>query len=128
MSKIEKLEDLIMWQKAIDLSVDIYTLDNEQLLKDFSFRDQISRASVSVASNIAEGYGRGGNAEFINFLSIAKGSLYELKTQLIIASRAEYISQPEFEHLISQIEEIIKLVSGMMNYLQNSTLKGHKKK
>jgi four helix bundle protein len=128
MSKIEKLEDLIMWQKAIDLSVDIYTLDNAQLLKDFSFRDQIRSAAVSVASNIAEGYGRGGNAEFNNFLSIAKGSLYELKTQLIIANRIEYISQPEFEHLISQIEEIMKLVSGMMNYLQTSPLKGYKKK
>jgi four helix bundle protein len=128
MSKIEKLEDLIMWQKAIDLSVEIYTLTNAQLLKDFSFRDQIRRAAVSAASNIAEGYGRGGNAEFNNFLSIAKGSLYELKTQLIIASRIDYISLAEFEHLNNEAEEIVKLIAGMMNYLQNSPLKGHKKK
>jgi four helix bundle protein len=68
MSKIEKLDDLVMWQKAIQLAVSIYKIDNAQLSKDFGFRNQIRKAAVSVSSNIAEGFGRGGNAEFIQFL------------------------------------------------------------
>jgi four helix bundle protein len=128
MSKIEKLDDLVMWQKAIQLAVAVYKIDNAQLIKDFSFRDQIRKAAVSVSSNIAEGFGRGGNSEFVQFLSIAKGSLYELKTQLIIALEIDYITKTQFEELNEVIEEISKLIAGMMSYLKASDYKGHKKK
>lgn len=128
MGNIEKLEDLVMWQKAIELSVAVYKLNHADLLKDFGLRDQIRRAAVSVSSNIAEGYGRGGNAEFVYFLSIAKGSLYELKTQLIIGSEIKYITQVQLGFINDQIEEIAKLIAGMMNYLKTTEYKGHKKK
>jgi four helix bundle protein len=128
MSKIEKLDDLVMWQKAIQLAVAVYKIDNAQLIKDFSFRDQIRKAAVSVSSNIAEGFGRGGNSEFVQFLSIAEGSLYELKTQLIIALEIDYITKTQFEELNEVIEEISKLIAGMMSYLKASDYKGHKKK
>ncbi|MBJ7429558.1 MAG: four helix bundle protein, partial [Bacteroidia bacterium] len=86
MSKIEKVEDLISWQKSKDLTIEIYKITkNSSFSKDFGLCNQIQRAAVSIPSNIAEGFGRGGNKEFLQFLSIAKGSLYELKTQLIIA-------------------------------------------
>ncbi len=82
MSKIEKFEDLIVWQNAVNLSTRIYsTLKN---CKDFSLRDQICRASVSVPSNIAEGFERQYNKEFIQFLYIAKGSAGEIRTQILI--------------------------------------------
>ena len=127
MSKIEKLEDLIVWQKSRELVREIYTLTNKgDFSKDYSLKDQIRRASVSVASNIAEGFGRGGNKEFIQFLSISKGSLYELRTQLYIAIDLEYISETEFSTLNSLIDEVGKLINGFINYLQKSELKGSK--
>lgn len=128
MSKIEKLDDLVMWQKAIQLAVSIFKIDNALLIKDFGFRDQIRKSAVSVSSNIAEGFGRGGNAEFIQFLSVAKGSLYELKTQLIIALEIAYITKTQFDELNEAIEDILKLTAGMMNYLKTTDYKGHKKK
>jgi four helix bundle protein len=128
MSKIEKLEDLVMWQKAIELATEIYKLNNPTLVKDFALIDQLRRSAISVSSNIAEGYGRGGNKEFKQFLSIAKGSLYELKTQLIIASRIKLITEAELDKLTFNIDEIAKMISGMMNYLKSSKVTGHKNK
>lgn len=81
-----------------------------------------------MSSNIAEGYGRGGNKEFKQFLSIAKGSLYELKTQLIIVNRIKLITDLEFETLTFKIDEIAKMISGMMNYLKSTKVTGHKNK
>lgn len=80
--KIEKFEDLLIWKNAMDLCVNIYELAKS--IKDFSLKDQIQRAAVSVPSNIAEGFDRGTNKEFIRFLYIAKGSCSEVRTQLII--------------------------------------------
>ena len=127
MSKIEKIEDLIVWQKSRELVREIYTLTNKgDFSKDYSLKDQIRRASVSVASNVAEGFGRGGNKEFIQFLSISKGSLYELRTQLYIAIDLEYISETECSTLNNLIDEVGKMINGFINYLQKSELKGSK--
>jgi four helix bundle protein len=128
MSKVEKLEDLVMWQKAIELATEIYKLNNPALTKDFALIDQLRRSAISVSSNIAEGYGRGGNKEFKQFLSIAKGSLYELKTQLIIANRITLITEAELDKLTFNIDEIAKMISGMMNYLKSSKVTGYKHK
>ena len=99
-----KLEELVAWQKAKNLAIDIYKITNEPLFsKDFGLKDQIRRAAVSVPSNIAEGYGRGGTNEFKNFLSIAKGSLYEVKTQLIIAYELGLVDSIIKEKLIVSI-------------------------
>lgn len=129
MSKIEKVEDLFSWQKSKDLTIEIYKITkNSSFSKDFGLCNQIQRAAVSIPSNIAEGFGRGGNKEFLQFLSIAKGSLYELKTQLIIAFEIGYINDIEYNKLKNDSEEIGKLIAGFMNYLNKSELKGIKYK
>jgi four helix bundle protein len=90
--RIEKFEDLIVWQKARELTKNIYRVTKiGEFLKDFGLRDQIRRASVSIMSNIAEGFERGGRSEFHQFLVIAKGSCAELRSQLYVALDAEYI-------------------------------------
>ena len=129
MSKIEKVEDLISWQKSKDLTIEIYKITKSNAFaKDFGLCNQIQRAAVSIPSNIAEGFGRGGNKEFLQFLSIAKGSLYELKTQLIIAFEIGYLNDIEYTKLKNDSDEIGKLITGFMNYLNQSELKGIKYK
>jgi four helix bundle protein len=95
-------------------------------LRDFGLKDQIRRAAVSVASNIAEGFERGGNAEFRQFLANAKGSCAEVKTQLYIALDAEYLSNAEFDFAYALTNEISKLVGGFMTYLADTKLRGSK--
>lgn len=122
-----KIEDMIAWQKAKALTIEIYKLTNEPLFsKDFGLKDQIRRAAVSVPSNIAEGFGRGGTNEFRNFLSIAKGSLYEVKTQLIIAYELNLVDIQNNNKLILHIEELTGLIAGLIKYLKNTEIKGSK--
>jgi four helix bundle protein len=91
--KVKRFEDLIAWQKAIDLAELIYVHFRE--LKDFSFRDQICRAAVSVSNNIAEGFDRGSDADFKRFLNIARSSCNEVKSMLYLAERLHYIGSLE---------------------------------
>lgn len=129
MSKIEKIEDIIVWQKAKSLTINIYKASNHgSFAKDFGLRDQIRRAAVSIPSNIAEGFGRGGNREFLQFLSISKGSLFELKTQLIIANEIGYLNDEIFSKISNEIDEVGKMLTSFMNYLSNSDIKGIKYK
>jgi four helix bundle protein len=129
MSKIEKIEDIIVWQKAKSLTINIYKASNHgSFAKDFGLRDQIRRAAVSIPSNIAEGFGRGGNREFLQFLSISKGSLFELKTQLIIANEIGYLEDEIFTKISNEIDEVGKMLTSFMNYLSNSDIKGIKYK
>jgi four helix bundle protein len=104
MSKIEKFEDLIVWQEAMELVVKTYNLLNG--CKDFSLRDQIQRAVVSVPSNISEGFDRQTNKEFVQFLYIAKGSLAEVRTQLYLAQKLKYIELEEVKLLIEDTRKI----------------------
>ena len=129
MSKIERIEDIIVWQKAKNLTIDIYKASNHgDFARDFGLRDQIRRAAVSIPSNISEGFGRGGNREFLQFLSIAKGSLYELKTQLIIANEIGYLDNEIFIKMSNDSDEVGKMLTSFMNYLSNSDIKGIKYK
>lgn len=122
-----KIEDMLAWQKAKALTIEIYKITNEPLFsKDFGLKDQIRRAAVSVPSNIAEGFGRGGTNEFKNFLSIAKGSLYEVKTQLIIAYELGLVEEKLKEQLILNIEEVTGMIAGLIKYLKNTEIKGSK--
>ena len=122
-----KIEDMIAWQKAKMLTIEIYKLTNEPLFsKDFGLKDQIRRAAVSVPSNIAEGFGRGGTNEFRNFLSISKGSLYEVKTQLIIAFELGFVDESVKNKLILDIEETTGMIAGLIKYLKNTEIKGSK--
>lgn len=117
MAKIEKFEDIEAWKKARELAKEIYAISNEGLFaRDFGLRDQIRRAAVSVMSNIAEGFERGGDVEF-RFLAIAKGSAGEVKAQLYVALDAGLIDQATFDSLYKKAAETGNLVGGFMRYL-----------
>lgn len=114
MSRIEKFEDLIAWQKARVLSREIYKVTRaSKFSKDFSLVDQIRRASISVLSNIAEGFERGGRSEFHQFLVVAKGSCAEVRSQLYVALDAEYLAQAEFKQLYDIATEAGKVIGGL---------------
>jgi four helix bundle protein len=113
-SRIEKFEDFIAWQKARSLTREIYKITNlPAFSRDFGLKDQIRRAAVSIMSNIAEGFERGRPSEFHQFLSIAKGSCAELRSQLYIALDVEYIPQTRFRELMSIAEEVGQVVGGL---------------
>lgn len=103
-NKIGKFEDLNVWQEAMELTEAIYKAFNQ--CNDFSFRDQIRRASVSIPANIAEGFDRQTNKEFIQFLFIAKGSAAEARTLLMLAKRLGYIDENNYNTLIESTRKI----------------------
>ena len=112
--KIERFEDFIAWQKARKLTADIYRVTSEgNFARDFGFKDQIRRAAVSSMSNLAEGFERGRPAEFHQFLSVAKGSCAELRTQLYVALDVGYIGLPTFEGLMAQATEVGQILGGL---------------
>ena len=97
MAAAQRFEDLLVWQKSRQLANAIYKLTAQPSFKDSSLRNQMRRAAVSVMSNVAEGFGRGSNEEFLRFLFIAKGSATEVLSQLYLASDLGYISQDQFQ-------------------------------
>ncbi len=112
--KIEKFEDLIAWQKARELTKNIYKVTKlGELSRDFGLRDQIRKSSVSIMSNIAEGFERGGRSEFHQFLVIAKGSCAELRSQLYVALDADYIDAETFQRLYALAEETKRIIGGL---------------
>jgi len=113
--KINRFEDIIAWQKAKDLVFDCYKIF--QPLKDYSFKDQILRAVLSIMNNIAEGFERKGNKEFKKFLYIAKGSCAEVRSMLYIALERDYISREKFQSLYSRSFEVSKILSGLIKSL-----------
>lgn len=121
MAKIEKIEDIVAWQNAIKLCDLIYdATDKTAFSKDFCLRDQIRRSAISIPSNIAEGFERESNRQFIYFLLIAKGSAGELKTQLHIAKNRKYISEEEFTTLHEAVTAISKQLGKFISYLRES--------
>lgn len=123
MNKIDSFEDLRVWQLSREF--EIFTL-SEKFGNDFALRDQINRSCGSVMDNIAEGFERGGNKEFCQYLYIAKGSSGEVRSQLYRALDRNYITVPEFQMLKDNVDEISKQLSGFIHYLKNSGLKGEK--
>ncbi len=127
MATITKFEDLEAWKTAREITKEVYRLTkNESFVRDFGLCDQIRRASVSIMSNISEGFERDGKKEFINFLSIAKGSAGEVRSQLYIAFDQEYISRQEFDLIQNKVEQNSRIIAGLINYLSRSDLKGIK--
>jgi len=125
--KIRKFEDLESWKKARKLTNTVYEATGTgRFTRDFGLKDQIRRASISILSNIAEGFERGGDKEFLQFLAVAKGSCGEVRAQLYIAVDQGYLSQDLFERLSNNADEIGRLISGLMKYLSKSELKGSK--
>jgi four helix bundle protein len=98
--RIEGFEDLIVWQLAIDLAASVYAAF--QTSRDFALRDQVQRAAVSISSNIAEGYERDSNADFIRFLYYAKGSCGEVRSQLYLAHRVKALTDQTASAMIEQ--------------------------
>lgn len=116
---IAKFEDLIAWQKARLLTRAIYTRTDEgRFARDFGLRDQIRRSSVSVMSNIAEGFERSGPVEFQRFLSIAKGSCAEVRTQLYVAFDVGYLTKQEFDPLMAAASEVASIIGGLRILVQ----------
>jgi four helix bundle protein len=110
--KIEKFEDIISWQKGQELSKNLYTLFKDN--RDFSFKDQILRAALSISNNIAEGFERQTNKELKQFLFIAKGSCGEVRSMLYTALSLKYIQNPQFTHNYAISLEISRLLSGFI--------------
>ena len=114
MSRVGRFEDLIAWQKARILARDVYKVTQSGVFaRDYGLSGQIQRAVVSVMSNIAEGYERGGPGEFHHFLYIAKASCAEVRSQLYLAFDVGYIDQTEFKRLMAQAEEVSKIIGGL---------------
>jgi len=127
MARIERFEDIEGWKKGRELRKAIYKHSHHgDFARDFSLKDQIRRAAQSVASNIAEGFERGGNRELIKFLSDAKGSCGEVRDQLYTALDENYVTQAEFDQLYAMATETSRLMSGFIKYLQQSELRGSK--
>jgi len=119
MAKLNSFEEIIAWQKARELNVEIYRITNSNDIfnKDYGLRDQMRRSSISISSNIAEGFERETTKEFIRFLYIAKASAGEFRSQLYLASDLGYISGNEFQSLNLKVNDISKLLSGFIKYL-----------
>ena len=127
MATITKFEDLDMWQKARSLSKDIFIYIQEGgFKKDYKLIDQINAASGSIMDNIAEGFERSSKLEFINFLSYSKGSAGEVKSQLYRALDRNYLSEEKFQQLYKRVDEITKMTTSFIAYLNQATIKGQK--
>jgi four helix bundle protein len=114
MTRVERFEDLIAWQKARQLAAKVYQASREgEFRRDSSLARQIQRAATSIAANIAEGFERGGRGEFHQFLSTAKASCAELRSQLYVARDAGYLTQPEFEELLALATEVGRILGGL---------------
>ena len=127
MKKIKKFEDIESWKSARKLTNEVYKATSiGGFVRDFGLKDQIRRASVSILSNIAEGFERGNDKEFAHFLAIAKGSTGEVRAQLYVALDQGYLPTGTFEQLTSLAIEIGELLSGFMRYLSQSALRGNR--
>ena len=127
MATITRFEDIEAWQLGRELKQQIYARSKAgEFAKDFALKDQIRRAAISVTANIAEGFEREGNREFIQFLSISKGSCGELQDHLYTALDEAYITQPQFDMLYAQSSEVGRKIGAFMSYLQRTEIRGRK--
>jgi four helix bundle protein len=127
MATITKFEDLEIWQEARKLAKEVFILSKETDLKtDFRFKEQIKASSGSVMDNIAEGFERDGNLEFRQFLSVAKGSAGETRSQIYRLYDCEYISEEQFKYLKNKYENLSGKIKNFITYLNKKDFKGNK--
>lgn len=120
MQKLNSFEEIISWKKARLFNKEIYlATENGMFKKDFDLVRQIRRASISISSNIAEGFERNTDKEFIYFLYVAKASAGEVRSQIYLAFDLNYISEELMKNLLSDVTEISKLIAGFIKYLEN---------
>ncbi len=119
---IEKFEDINVWKESRSLVNAVYQITAKQTFsKDFGLKDQIQRAAVSVMNNIAEGFERDNNREFIRFLVYSKGSAGEIRSLLYVALDLQYITESEFKKLYDDAVSIIKQISKFIQYLKRNS-------
>ena len=124
---VKNFEDLNVWKQARQLTQEVYRLTKtETFFKDFGLRDQIRRAAISVMSNIAEGFERGGNQEFVQFLYVAKASCGEVRSQLYVALDQGYATSNDSEKLLQLFRRLSGMISNLITYLRESDMKGEK--
>ena len=129
MGTFKQFEEIEAWQKAREMTRGVYKCTKSgPFARDFSLRDQVRRAATSAMSNIAEGFERGGNAEFLQFLAVARGSAAEVQSLLYVALDEEYITRDQFNDLKSLALSTRRLISGLSTYLRRSGMKGEKYK
>jgi four helix bundle protein len=127
MATIKRFEDLEVWQKARILENKIFTLTlTGKLSRGFDLKNQMNDASGSIMDNIAEGFGRGSRLEFIQFLTISRGSSSEVQSQLYRCLDRKYISSEQFQELYNLADEVCKMITGFIGYLNKSEHKGQK--
>ncbi len=127
MATIRHFEEIEAWQQSRELTRAVYEgSKGRRFFRDRALREQIRRAAISVMSNIAEGFERGGNAEFVQFLAVAKGSTAEVEAQLYVALDQDYITAEEFQKVRSVTVSTRRLIAGLMHYLRRSGMKGMK--
>ena len=127
MSTIVRFEDLDAWRLARELTREVYRVTSVgEFSRDFGLKNQIQKASVSIMSNVAEGFERDGNREFCNFLSIGKGSAGEVRSQLYVALDQSYLTQHDFNFLYGKASETGRVIAGLSNYLRRSGYSGNK--
>lgn len=127
MATIQKFEDLKVWQKAKVLSDQIYPLTFQKpISEDFRYKDQVRGSLGSIMDNIAEGFERGSKLEFINSLTTAKGEVGELKSQLYRGLDNKYFTKKQFEDFYNLADEITKMITSLISYLNKSKIKGQK--
>ncbi len=120
---LKSYRDLLVWQRALDLAILIYRLsEGFPKTEVYGLTSQVRRASVSIPSNIAEGYGRGSRREYLQFLSIAQGSLKELETQTILAQRLNYATAAQADRILSESEIIGKMLGSLIRSLRPRTV------
>ena len=116
---VPSYQNLIVWQKAMDLTTEIYRLTKKLPREEtYALADQMRRAAISIPSNIAEGNGRASTGDYIRFLSIARGSKSEIETQLLLCIRLNYVQQSEIEESLNLCTEIGKMLNAMISKLK----------
>jgi len=124
--KYKIFEELPIWKESIDLGKEIYLLTSSgRFEKDYSFKDQIRKAVISISSNIAEGFERSNNNEFIRFLLIAKGSTGEVRSQLYLALSLNYVDKQTFDCLNKKLEFLAKQIGSFISYLKKQKKEGN---
>ena len=124
---VKNFEELEIWKEARRLTYEIYDLSKApRFSKDFGLRDQMQRAAVSIMSNIAEGFERGGNQEFVQFLYVAKGSCGELRSQLYVALDQEYVDQKVADNLLTVLKRLSVMIKHLIDHLKRSGMRGPK--
>jgi four helix bundle protein len=124
---VKNFEDLEIWKEARRLTQAVYRLTRDsRFSKDFSLRDQIQRAAISVMSNISEGFERGGNQEFVQFLYVAKGSCGEVRSQLYVALDQEYVDPKVADSLLAVLKRLSVMIKHLIDHLKRSGMRGPK--